>query len=560
MRRSGFNIMMKLITLVKPLIGFMFLAIIAGVIGNLAAIFIPAYSSYVIANIVSRADQINLNMSFILLIVLAISRGFLRYVEQLCNHFIAFKLLAIIRNKVFRALRRLAPAKLEGKEKGNLISLITSDIELLEVFYAHTISPIFIAFITSVIVVSILFAYSVKAAIFAMISYLIVGLFLPIFSSKSGKKEGLELRNEFADLNSYLLDSLRGMKEVIQYSYGEKRLDYIDETTVKLNRKQERIKVFEAQNRGFTTSIVALLGLIMFVIMKNEMVAIFDINKLIVVTVLFMSSFGPVIALSSLSANLRSTFASGDRVLNILEEKPQVLEVYDQNKTYFRDLKIEDITFSYNDEIILNDFNLSLENGEKLAIFGKSGSGKSTLLKRRKNLCLELLQLIMRFWDIDKGEIKISDRNIKQVNTKDLRDIENYMTQETYLFQGSILENIKIAKKDASLNEVIEACKKASIHDFICSLKDGYETNVGELGEKLSSGEKQRIGLARVFLHDAPLYILDEPTSNLDALNEGIILNAISKEENKSMLIVSHRKSALNIADKTIEIKTKRNS
>lgn len=549
MRRSGFNIMMKLITLVKPLIGFMFLAIIAGVIGNLAAIFIPAYSSYVIANIVSRADQINLNMSFILLIVLAISRGFLRYVEQLCNHFIAFKLLAIIRNKVFRALRRLAPAKLEGKEKGNLISLITSDIELLEVFYAHTISPIFIAFITSVIVVSILFSYSVKAAIFAMISYLIVGLFLPIFSSKSGKKEGLELRNEFADLNSYLLDSLRGMKEVIQYSYGEKRLDYIDETTVKLNRKQERIKVFEAQNRGFTTSIVALLGLIMFVIMKNEMVAIFDINKLIVVTVLFMSSFGPVIALSSLSANLRSTFASGDRVLNILEEKPQVLEVYDQNKTYFSDLKIEDITFSYNDEIILNDFNLSLENGEKLAIFGKSGSGKSTLLK-----------LIMRFWDVDKGEIKISDKNIKQVNTKDLRDIENYMTQETYLFQGSILENIKIAKKDASLNEVIEACKKASIHDFICSLKDGYETNVGELGEKLSSGEKQRIGLARVFLHDAPLYILDEPTSNLDALNEGIILNAISKEENKSMLIVSHRKSALNIADKTIEIKTKRNS
>lgn len=549
MRRSGFNIMMKLITLVKPLIGFMFLAIIAGVIGNLAAIFIPAYSSYVIANIVSRADQINLNMSFILLIVLAISRGFLRYVEQLCNHFIAFKLLAIIRNKVFRALMRLAPAKLEGKEKGNLISLITSDIELLEVFYAHTISPIFIAFITSVIVVSILFAYSVKAAIFAMISYLIVGLFLPIFSSKSGKNEGLELRNEFADLNSYLLDSLRGMKEVIQYSYGEKRLDYIDETTVKLNRKQERIKVFEAQNRGFTTSIVALLGLIMFVIMKNEMVAIFDINKLIVVTVLFMSSFGPVIALSSLSANLRSTFASGDRVLNILEEKPQVLEVYDQNKTYFSDLKIEDITFSYNDEIILNDFNLSLENGEKLAIFGKSGSGKSTLLK-----------LIMRFWDVDKGEIKISDKNIKQVNTKDLRDIENYMTQETYLFQGSILENIKIAKKDASLNEVIEACKKASIHDFICSLKDGYETNVGELGEKLSSGEKQRIGLARVFLHDAPLYILDEPTSNLDALNEGIILNAISKEENKSMLIVSHRKSALNIADKTIEIKTKRNS
>lgn len=549
MRRSGFNIMMKLITLVKPLIGFMFLAIIAGVIGNLAAIFIPAYSSYVIANIVSRADQINLNMSFILLIVLAISRGFLRYVEQLCNHFIAFKLLAIIRNKVFRALRRLAPAKLEGKEKGNLISLITSDIELLEVFYAHTISPIFIAFVTSIIIVSILFSYSVKAAIFAMISYLIVGLFLPIFSSKSGKKEGLELRNEFADLNSYLLDSLRGMKEVIQYSYGEKRLDYIDETTVKLNRKQERIKVFEAQNRGFTTSIVALLGLIMFVIMKNEMVAIFDINKLIVVTVLFMSSFGPVIALSSLSANLRSTFASGDRVLNILEEKPQVLEVYDQNKTYFSDLKIEDITFSYNDEIILNDFNLSLENGEKLAIFGKSGSGKSTLLK-----------LIMRFWDVDKGEIKISDRNIKQVNTKDLRDIENYMTQETYLFQGSILENIKIAKKDASLNEVIEACKKASIHDFICSLKDGYETNVGELGEKLSSGEKQRIGLARVFLHDAPLYILDEPTSNLDALNEGIILNAISKEENKSMLIVSHRKSALNIADKTIEIKTKRNS
>ncbi|MFQ9980702.1 MAG: thiol reductant ABC exporter subunit CydC [Finegoldia magna] len=549
MRRSGFNIMMKLITLVKPLIGFMFLAIIAGVIGNLAAIFIPAYSSYVIANIVSRADQINLNMSFILLLVLAISRGFLRYVEQLCNHFIAFKLLAIIRNKVFRALRRLAPAKLEGKEKGNLISLITSDIELLEVFYAHTISPIFIAFITSVIVVSILFAYSIKAAIFAMISYLIVGLFLPIFSSKSGKKEGLELRNEFADLNSYLLDSLRGMKEVIQYSYGEKRLDYIDQTTVKLNRKQERIKVFEAQNRGFTTSIVALLGLIMFVIMKNEMVAIFDINKLIVVTVLFMSSFGPVIALSSLSANLRSTFASGDRVLNILEERPQVLEVYDQNKTYFSDLKIEDITFSYNDEIILNDFNLSLENGEKLAIFGKSGSGKSTLLK-----------LIMRFWDVDKGEIKISDRNIKQVNTKDLRDIENYMTQETYLFQGSILENIKIAKKDASLNEVIEACKKASIHDFIYSLKDGYETNVGELGEKLSSGEKQRIGLARVFLHDAPLYILDEPTSNLDALNEGIILNAISKEENKSMLIVSHRKSALNIADKTIEIKTNRNS
>ena len=548
MRRSGIRIMAELIGLIAPLMHVMILAITTGVLGFLCAISITILGGYAILTYLGLDSLFTIKTIFITVLVLAASRGLLHYVEQLSNHYIAFKLLALIRDKVFKALRKLSPAKLEGRDKGNLIALITSDIELLEVFYAHTISPIAIGVLTSLIMTIFIGSFNVILGAIAFLGYFTIGFIIPYFSSKFGKNDGMAYRNNFGKLNSYFLDSLWGIKEILQFGYGEKRIKNIESKTDDLMDLNKKLKKYEGIISGLTTSAVSLFTLavlIVSIMISKES----NFASIIIPTIAMASSFGPVIALSNLSNNLFMTLASGERVLNLLAEKPIVEEVYDGKKDVsFNGIECEDVYFDYEGENILNDYNLEIEPNKIIGISGKSGSGKSTLLK-----------LFMRFWDIKEGSIKISNTDIKNINTDTLRDMESYVTQDTSIFKDTIENNIKIADKNATHEEVVEACKKASLHDFIMSLPDGYNTNVGELGDTLSGGEKQRIGIARSFLHKAPFILLDEPTSNLDSLNEAVILKSIKdNSENRTVVLVSHRISTLNIADKVYKMKTDR--
>ena len=545
-RRSALSIMGHLIVLVKPLVPVMILAVVLGVIGYLCAISLTILASMGVLNIIGEGYQgINLTALFVILVVVAVSRGILHYGEQYCNHFIAFKLLAIIRHKVFAALRKLCPAKLEGRDKGNLISIITSDIELLEVFYAHTISPIAIGIITSVIMTVFIWKQNIFAGLIALLAYITVGFIIPLINGKRGGNKGLEFRNAFGDLNSFVLDSLRGLDETIQYNDGENHLRVMEEKSSDLAKKQKELNKLEKAQRSVTNFAVMIFGCAMFFVMLCLYISgKTSFDSMIVSTVAMMASFGPVIALSNLSNNLNQTLASGDRVLSILEEKPEVEEVSDMEDVDFNGACVNDVSFAYKDETILKDYSLTIPKNKIIGIHGASGSGKSTLLK-----------LLMRFWDVDKGSVNISSKNIKELNTVNLRNMESFVTQETYLFHDSIASNIAVGKVDATREEIIEAAKKASIHDFILSLPHGYDTNVGELGDSLSGGEKQRIGIARAFLHDAPFILLDEPTSNLDSLNEGIILKSLKDScDSKTVVLVSHRKSTMNIADFTVEM------
>lgn len=539
-RRSALEIMMKLIGLVRPLILIMILAISLGTVGYLCAIFLTILASQSIICVLNGQPVQTL---LIIMVVIAVSRGVLHYVEQYCNHFIAFKLLAIIRHEVFDVLRKLCPAKLEGKDKGNLISIITTDIELLEVFYAHTISPIAIAFITSLIMVIFISQYHIYAGLFALCMYIIVGVLIPLWNGKRGGQQGLEYRNAFGEMNSFVLDSLRGIDETIQYGQGEYRKQQISARSIELSKKQEVLSHNEASQRSLTNLIILLAGFMMLMLtIKIDL----DLNGVLVCTVAMMSSFGPVVALSSLSNNLTQTLASGERVLSLLEEEPLVKEIdgeVEENGS-FSGAEVKDISFSYDEEMILKDFSLKLEPGKITGIHGQSGSGKSTLLK-----------LLMRFWDTQKGEVLVDGTNVKQMPTKQLRNLESYVTQETQLFHDSISNNISLAKPNATKEEIVQAAKKASIHDFIMTLPNGYDTEVGELGDTLSGGEKQRIGIARAFLHDSKMILLDEPTSNLDSLNEGIILKSLKESsEDKTVVLVSHRTSTMNVCDEVIEM------
>lgn len=540
MNRSGIKVMGKLIGLVKPLLHIMILAIFMGVLGFLCSIFITILGGFGLVNILGINTSLSLKTIFLVVTIFAVLRGILRYLEQASNHYIAFKILALIRNKVFTSLRKLAPAKLEGKDKGNLISIITSDIELLEVFYAHTISPIIIAFLTSLIMVIFIGKYNIVLGVIALLGYITVGVIIPIVSYKKGEDVGKDYRNNFGEMNSFFLDSLRGIRESIQYNATKKRLEDINDLTEKLDEKQKKLKDYEGNIKAVTDGAILTFSLLMlFVSIYLNSKNIINFEGVLISTISMMSSFGPVTALSNLANNLFHTLASGNRVLDILEEEPIVYEIINKKDISFESLKCENVTFSYDKEEILKDVSLDITKNKIVGIQGKSGSGKSTLLK-----------LLMRFWDVNGGEIKISNQNIKNINTSSLRDMESYVTQSTYLFNDTIKNNIKIAKENATMEEIIEASKKASLHEFIEKLPKGYETNVGELGDSLSGGEKQRIGIARAFLHNGPLILLDEPTSNLDSLNEGIILKSLKEEcKDKTVVLVSHRKSTMNITD-----------
>lgn len=534
-RRKGIQIMGQLIGLVFPLLPVMLLAILLGVLGYLCAIFLTILAGYEMIGGVHAPVKV-----FVFLIILAVLRGVLHYGEQYCNHFIAFKLLAMIRNKVFGVLRKLCPAKLEGRDKGNLISIITSDIELLEVFYAHTISPIAIAVVTSLIMVVFIGHCSFWAGLWALAGYVVVGVVIPLVNGRKGAGQGMEFRTFFGDLNSFILDSLRGLDETIQYKGGEKRLEQMEERSKNLGQMQKGLNRLEASQRSVTNLAILLFSFgMLFLMLYLYLTGNVDFKDLLIATIAMMGSFGPVVALSNLSNNLNQTLASGERVLSLLEETPQVEEVEGKEDVLFTGAAAKHVDFSYEEEQILKDYSIEVPKGKIIGIHGASGSGKSTLLK-----------LLMRFWDVQKGSIMISGKDIKQLNTGNLRNLESYVTQETYLFQDSIANNIAVGKVGASREEIMEAAKKASIHEFIMSLPKGYDTQVGELGDTLSGGEKQRIGIARAFLHDAPFLLLDEPTSNLDSLNEGIILKSLKESCNeKTVILVSHRKSTMNLAD-----------
>lgn len=558
-RRNGIQIMGSLIGLVRPLIHIMAAAVVMGVIGYLCAIFLTILAgSVLVRELLSRSGAV-LQDGFLYafsykeilaaLVILAVLRGVLHYIEQYCNHFIAFKLLAMIRHKVFAALRKLCPAKLEGRDRGNLISIITTDIELLEVFYAHTISPVAIAVLTSLAMVCFIGSYHPLPGILALAAYLIVGAALPLWNGKRGGTKGMEFRMEFGDLNSFVLDSLRGLDETIQYGQGEQRKEQMSRRSRSLGELQKDLSKMEASQRALTNLVILVSSFAMlFLALHLYRSGQTGFDTVVICTIAMMGSFGPVVALSSLSNNLNQTLASGERVLSILEEEPQVREVEDGVCTEFSGASCRHVDFAYGEETILRDYSIGFQPGQIAGIHGSSGSGKSTLLK-----------LLMRFWDVQGGAVKISGENIRKICTGNLRDMESYVTQETYLFHDSIANNIAVGRPGASREEIMEAAKKASIHDFILSLPDGYDTKVGELGDTLSGGERQRIGIARAFLHDAPFLLLDEPTSNLDSLNEGIILRSLNETcREKTVVLVSHRASTMGIADVLYEMENGR--
>lgn len=547
---SKISIVLKLIKLIKNLIPQMIMAILTGVAGFLCATFITVLGGYAILNIMNFDFALSIETLFLLMAIFAVLRGILRYGEQTFNHYIAFKILANVRDKVFLKLRSLCPAKLEGKDRGDLISLITSDVELLEVFYAHTISPVAIAFIMSIIMSLFIGSFHIFMGILSIIAYVTVGITVPVFVSKSGKDTGNIYRKESGELSSYVLESLRGTDEILQYGNLQNRISNIDKKTDELLKTDFKLKSLAGFGRGFTNSVILFFDFLMLILVswlytKGSI----DFSGVLIPIIALMSSFGPVVALANLGSTLQQTFASGERILKLLDEKETISEVFGKKDIEFNGIECNNITFKYKEEEILKDYGFSLEEKNILGIMGASGSGKSTLLK-----------LIMRFYDVNSGEIKISDVNIKDINTSNLRDMEAYVTQETHLFKDSIKENVKIANLNATDEEIESACKKASIHDFIMSLPKGYDTPVAELGESLSGGEKQRLGIARAFVHNSKLLLLDEPTSNLDVLNEGVILNSLNKErEDKTVILVSHRKSTMSVADKVIGINEGKN-
>ena len=544
-KRNHWKLMLQLSGLVKPLSGYMVLAVLMGLAGHLCATFITVFAGFAMLAGLGEPVPVSISVLFLAMGGFALMRGLLRYGEQACNHFIAFKLLALIRDKVFCALRRLCPAKLEGKEKGSLISVITSDIELLEVFYAHTISPALIALLFCTGICLFLGSYHPVLGILAFASFLIVGVFIPMAVSKLNGWAGMRFRTMSGDLSSFVLDSLRGLPEILQYHAGDRRRKEMSERTEALSAEEGQMKKLSGWNTAVTNSVIWVADLAMLFtsawLFQRGMV---EFEGVVIPTVTLMSSFGPVVALAALGSTLQNTFAAGNRVLDILEEIPVTEEIQGKETIEFTGAKAEKVSFSYGNEEILHEVSLEIPKNKIIGIQGKSGSGKSTLLK-----------LFMRFWQAREGEIEISGHSVNEVNTTNLRDMESFMTQETHLFHDSIASNLRIAKPEASMEELENACRKASVHDFIMSLPKGYETPVGELGDTLSGGERQRLGLARAFLHDAPFMLLDEPTSNLDSLNEAVILKSLHKErKGKTVILVSHRKSTMGITDKIYSV------
>lgn len=547
-RRSGARIMGGLLHLLTPLLHVMLGCITLGTLGYLCAIFITVLAAHLLLSALGISPwTLGYTATAVIMVVIALARAGLRYGEQTCGHYIAFKLLAVIRDKVFTALRRLAPAKLEGKGRGDLIAVITGDIELLEVFYAHTVAPVCIAFLVSLIMALLIGSFHPLLGGLAAVCYCIVGVAVPLITAKMGRAYGMEARGKLGGLNNVFLESLRGIREVLQFGQGQKKEDEIKEKTEELNAVQAGIQRHAGAAASWSGALVMLLPLCM---LAAGIALRVGFPAAVMTTVMLSASFGPVLALANLSGAMDLTLSAGERVLSLLEEAPETPDVTEGETPEFSGAAAEHLTFAYDREEILHDLSAEFRKGEIVAVTGKSGSGKSTLLK-----------LLMRFWSAPRDTVKVSDLDVGTIPTAHLRTLESYMTQETDLFNVSVRDNIRIGRLDATDEEVEDAARKASIHDFILTLPKGYDTKTGELGDALSGGERQRIGLARAFLHNAPFLLLDEPTSNLDSLNEGVILKALreeAEESGRTVALVSHRKSTLAVADRSYAIESGR--
>ena len=544
MKRSHLNVMLRLIGLVKPLTGYMLMAIVMGFAGHLCAALITLLGGSALMAALGLPG-LNMGAAFGCMAVCTIARAGLRYGEQACNHFIAFKLLALIRDRVFGALRRLCPAKLEGRDKGDLIAVITSDIELLEVFYAHTLSPIAIAVLFSALMSGVIGRIHPVLGLIALMAYGVIGAVVPLLISRMSGETGARFRRQSGELSSFVLSSLRGLNEIIQYGQGDKRLAQMRQQMETLAAEEEHMKSVAGRNGALTNSVVLLFDLGMLMAAVSLCISgKIGFEGAVLATLAMMSSFGPVIALANLGSTLQNTLAAGNRVLDILEETPVTEDVTGREDASFEGICAEHVSFAYDNETILWDVSVEAPKGKIIGITGRSGSGKSTLLK-----------LMMRFWPLQQGSIRIGSREISDINTDDLRTMEAFMTQDTHLFHDSVAANLRIAKPDATQDEMEAACRKASVHEFIARLPMGYDTPVAELGDSLSGGERQRLGLARAFLHQADLLLLDEPTSNLDSLNEAVILKSLSEERaDKTVVLVSHRRSTMSIAQKVYSV------
>lgn len=548
LRRSGVKIMASLITLLGSLAYIMILAVLNGSLGFLSAMGVTLFGAVGIAKALGESIAVSYEGILVLVVGCGILRGILRYFEQYSNHYIAFRLLAVLRDRIFGALRILCPAKLESKKKGSIIAMITSDIETLEVFYAHTISPICIAVIVSAcVVVFVGMVSSWWLALAAFAGFITVGIILPLFFSDKLKASGVRYRGEFAAFNAYFLDSIKGIKDIVLNNAGKEREREVNQRSDLLlaetrKMKRESAKATAATEMCVSFFIITALAIGILLVIKD----VLTIGRMMIGVVAVFGSFGPVIAISALPGNLTQTFAAGDRVLNLLAEEPAVAPVKEGKSIEYNNLSVNELSFSYDGETqVLSDICMHAEKGEIIGIIGESGCGKSTFLK-----------LLLRFWQKSRGEIRYNDMDIEEVGTESLLQNVTMVSQVTYLFDETIEENLRIAKPDATQEELENACRMASVHDFICSLPDGYQTRAGALGEHFSAGEKQRIGLARAFLRGSELILLDEPTSNVDSINEGIILKALKEQKDKkSIILVSHRESTMAIADRIYCVK-----
>lgn len=546
-RRSGIKIMASLIALLGSLGYLMILAVLNGAAGFLCAMGVTLFGAAGIAKALGEPMALSYGMIIALVIACGVLRGILRYFEQYSNHYIAFRLLAVLRDKIFGALRTLCPAKLESKKKGAIIAMITSDIETLEVFYAHTISPICIAVLVSLLVFLFTgFFSSWYLAGIALMGFAVIGIAVPVISSGRLKESGVKYRREFASFHAYFLDSIKGIKDIVLNNAGEERKKEVNARSLLLLQETKKMK------QGTTRAGAATELLVSFFIVLTLAAGIFLVTegmltagRMIIGVAAVFGSFGPVIAISALPGNLTQTFASGDRVLDLLAETPAVTPVKNGEKMIYDHLEVKDLSFSYDGQAkVLQDICMYARKGEIVGIVGESGCGKSTFLK-----------LLLRFWQKSHGEILYNDMDIDTIDSNSLLDNVTMVSQTTYLFEDTIEGNFGIAKADASYEEMERACRLASIHDLIMSLPDGYKTKVGALGDNLSAGEKQRLGLARAFLRGSELILLDEPTSNVDSINEGMILKALKEQKNKkSIILVSHRESTMAIADRIYRV------
>ncbi len=546
-RRSGARIMASLVMLLGSLAYIMVLAVINGSLGFVCAMGVTLFGAVGVAKVMGEAIALSYGWIIALAIGCGVLRGLLRYLEQYGNHYIAFRLLAVLRSRIFGALRTLCPAKLESKQKGSIIAMITSDIETLEVFYAHTISPICIAVIVSlavfIFVVNIAHWY---LALVALLGYAAVGIALPLISSARLKESGVRYRAEFAGFNAFFLDSIKGIREIVLNNAGESRRAEVDrrsDVLLEETRKMKKDITRAAAATELTVSLAIIAALAVGVLLVG--CGMLSVGRMIIGVTAVFGSFGPVIAISALPGNLTQTFASGDRVLNLLSEKPAVEPVENGGEFTFDNLDVRDLSFSYDGENpVLSDICMHAGKGEIIGIVGESGCGKSTFLK-----------LLLRFWQKDRGTIAYNGTDIDRIDGASLLDNVTMVSQTTYLFDESIEDNLRIAKPEATQQEIEEACRMASIHDFVMSLPEGYKTRVGALGDNLSAGEKQRLGLARAFLRGSSLILLDEPTSNVDSINEGIILKALREQKrSRSIILVSHRESTMAVADRVYRV------